>query len=140
MKYAHKTIMEKGEIHRWMHLHEILFYQQFRWKQAYYQIDVKHFHRIAESQREKKYVWIKTRIRWQRICTWDSFVAPVITDETLGFDAHQAIASWAKGTPSSSAMGFSPLTFLRVSSTRDLLARFCKKIFSKKYKDLSFLN
>lgn len=25
--------------------------------------------------------------------TWFSLVAPVITDETLGFDAHQAIAS-----------------------------------------------
>lgn len=52
-------------------------------------------------------------------------MAPVITDETLGFDAHQAIASWDKGTPSSSAIGFSPITFLSTSSINDLLARFC---------------
>lgn len=25
--------------------------------------------------------------------TWDSFVAPVITEDTLGFEAHHAIAS-----------------------------------------------
>lgn len=58
-------------------------------------------------------------------------VAPVITDETLGFEAHQAIASWDKGTPSSSAIGFNPLTFFRTSSTKDLLARFCIKWFHK---------
>lgn len=56
--------------------------------------------------------------------TWDSLVAPVITDETLGFAAHQAIASWDKGTPNSLAIGFSPSTFFSTSSTSDLLARF----------------
>lgn len=50
----------------------------------------------------------------------------MITDETLGFDAHQAIESWANVTPSSSAIGFSPFTFRSVSSTRDLFARFWK--------------
>lgn len=59
--------------------------------------------------------------------TWDSLVAPVITDETFGLAAHHAIASWDKGTPSSSAIGFSPLTFFRTSSTSDRLARFCKE-------------
>lgn len=56
--------------------------------------------------------------------TWFSLVAPVITDETLGFDAHQAIASWDNGTSNASAIGFKPLTFLSTSSTSDLLAKF----------------
>ena len=80
-----------------------------------------------DTKRKSRYYDIFAWVRWKRTCTWDSFVAPVITDDTLGFDAHQAMASWDKGTPSSSAMGFNPLTFLRVSSTSDLLARFYKK-------------
>ena len=53
--------------------------------------------------------------------TWFSFVAPVITDETFGFDAHHAIASWANETPSSEAIGFTPFTFLSVSSVGQVL-------------------
>lgn len=56
--------------------------------------------------------------------TWDSFVAPQITDETLGLAAHHAIESCANGTPSSSAIGFRPSTFLSTSSTSDRDARF----------------
>lgn len=63
--------------------------------------------------------------------TWDSFVAPVITDDTLGLAAHQAIASWDSGTPNSSAIGFRPLTFFSTSSTSDLLARFCNTKIKK---------
>lgn len=51
----------------------------------------------------------------------------MITDDTLGFDAHHAIPSWAIETPSSEAIGLSPFTFLSVSSTSDLLARFWKE-------------
>jgi hypothetical protein len=56
--------------------------------------------------------------------TWDSLVAPQITDETLGLAAHHAIESWANGTPSSSAIGFKPSTFRSTSSTSDRDARF----------------
>jgi len=59
-----------------------------------------------------------------RKLTWDSFVAPQITDDTLGLAAHHAIESCANGTPSSSAIGFRLSTFLSTSSTSDRDARF----------------
>jgi hypothetical protein len=59
----------------------------------------------------------------------------VITDETLGFEAHQAIDSWANETPSSAAIGFRPFTLRNVSSTRDLLARFWKEMLTQGMKN-----
>lgn len=77
--------------------------------------------------------------------TWDSFVAPQITEETLGLAAHHAIASCDNGTPSSSAIGFRPSTFRSTSSTSDRAARFYnntkkKKVFHSHFHNLFIFN
>lgn len=77
-----------------------------------------------KSTKRKKNVKKLSRRRFR--LTWWTLVAPVITDDTFGFAAHHAIASWANGTPNSAAIGCSPFTFLRTSSTNVLLARFYK--------------
>ena len=77
----------------------------------------------------------KPRISSLQMRTWDCLVAPVITDDTLGFTAHHAMASWDRVTPNSSAIGCKPWTFLRTSSTNDLLARFYNQIMNTKQAD-----
>jgi hypothetical protein len=59
--------------------------------------------------------------------TWYSLVAPVMTELTFGFLAHQAIASCDMGTLSSAAIGLSFSTLLKTSSTSDRFARLCKQ-------------
>jgi len=58
-----------------------------------------------------------------------------MTDNTLGFDGHQAIQIWANETPSSKAMVLSPFTFLSESSTKDLSDRFGKEKTKHSSKD-----
>ncbi len=49
--------------------------------------------------------------------TWLALLAPVMTVLTWGFDAHQAMASWAIVQPRSSAIGRSLSTFASDSSS-----------------------